>query len=62
MSRRNSLEAKRKRREEREKHSVRVEKDRALQARINYLMLAPPDTYEDLEEEVEKAIKEAVEE
>lgn len=61
MSVKNSLANKRKRREEREKHSVRVEKDRALQQRINYLMYAPPDTFDDLEAEVDKAIEEALE-
>lgn len=59
MSKRNSLEEKKKRRLEREKHNSRVEKQRALQARLNYLAYAPPETYDELEAEVEKVLEEA---
>ena len=59
MSRRNSLEAKKKRREERENHAIRLERKRALQARLNYLAYAPPETFDDLGAEVDKAFEEA---
>ncbi len=62
MSAKNKLVNKQKRRAEREAHSVRIEKKRALQARINYLAYAPPETFDDLEEEIDKAIAEANEE
>ena len=59
MSARNSLVNKAKRRAEREDHAFRVERKRVLQKRLEYLAYAPPDTFENLEEEVEKAIEEA---
>lgn len=59
MSARNSLENKKKRREERAAHAVKVERQRALQARINYLAYAPPATFEELEAEVDKIAEEA---
>ena len=58
MSRKNSLENKKKRREEREVNAVRLEKERAIQARLQYLAYAPPDTYEELEELVDEALDE----
>jgi hypothetical protein len=62
MSKKNTLEAKKLRREERERSAIRLEKKRALQARINYLAYAPPETFDDLEAEIDKAIEEANEE
>lgn len=62
MSAKNTLENKKKRREERAAHTTKVEKQRALQARINYLAYAPPATFEELEAEVEKVAEEANEE
>jgi hypothetical protein len=36
-----------------------LEKKRALQARINYLAYAPPESYEELGELIDEAIEEA---
>ncbi len=62
MSAKNKLENKQKRRAEREKNAIRQEKKRTLQARINYLAFAPPETFDDLEAEIDKAVSEANEE
>lgn len=62
MSAKNTLVNKAKRREERAEHAIRVAKKQALQARINYLAYAPPATFEELEEEVNRVTDEANEE
>lgn len=62
MSARNTLENKRIRRAEREDNAIRQERKRALQARINYLAYAPPETFEELETLIDEAVEEANEE
>lgn len=59
MSARNTLANKKIRREERAAHAIKQDKKRALQARINYLAYAPPATFEELEEEVNRITDEA---
>lgn len=62
MSKKNSLENKRKRREEREVHRFKTERHRQAQRRLEYLAFSPPDTYEELETLVDEALSNAVEE
>lgn len=52
MSARNRLENKRARRLVRAEHAIRMDRKRELQRRIEYLAYAPPETFEELEEEV----------
>lgn len=59
MSARNTLANKQKRREERAAHAIRMDKKRALQARINYLAYAPPESFEELETLIDEAVEEA---
>lgn len=58
MSAKNSCENKKKRRAERTEHATQMETKRRIQRRLEYLAYAPPDTFDDLEAEVDKVIEE----
>lgn len=62
MSIKNSLANKAIRREEKEAKKTRFAKKQALNARMQYLMYAPPETVEELEAEVTRITDEANEE
>ena len=62
MSVKNSLANKAIRRAEKEDSKARFAKKQALNARMQYLMYAPPDTVEELEAEVNRITDEANEE
>jgi hypothetical protein len=62
MSAKNSLANKAIRREERAVRKARFAKKQALNARMRYLAMAPPDTVEELEAEVNRITDEANEE
>lgn len=59
MSARNTLTNKAIRRAEREDRKARFAKKQALNARMQYLAYAPPATFEELEEEVNRITDEA---
>lgn len=59
MSAKNTLENKAKRRAVREDRKDRFARKQALNARMQYLAIAPPDTFEELEAEVERITEEA---
>lgn len=59
MSNKNSLANKAVRRTERSDRKARFAKKQALNARMQYLMYAPPDTVEELEAEVARITEEA---
>lgn len=59
MSARNRLENKQARRLVRAEHAIRMDRKRALQARMEYLAYAPPATFEELESEVNRITDEA---
>lgn len=62
MSTRNRLKNKAIRRAERTDRKARFAKKQVLQRRMEYLAYAPPDTFEELEEEVNRITDEANEE
>ena len=59
MSNRNTLANKAIRREERTLRKARFARKQALNARMQYLAMAPPETVEELEAEVTKLTEEA---
>lgn len=62
VSKRNSLSVKQARRAEREDRKARFAKKQALQKRMQYLAMAPPATFEELEAEVFELTDQANEE
>lgn len=58
MSARNRLENKAIRRVERTDRKTRFARKQAINARMQYLAMAPPETYEEIEEEVAKITEE----
>lgn len=62
MSARNTLANKAIRREERVERKARFERKQKLNARMQYLMVAPPETVEELEAEVARITEEVNEE